>query len=317
MRRIEQSNPSHQASFRESAINDLKQEKGQTQSHIDGIKNRISSIDLERDDFHPGKGHGKGKSQDSFDLFRAVKQGFMNTIKELHKSGQIDKDEYEDKKSDAKQFFEENGKDMRKMFLNISERDLESQIGYIESQIFGNEKGNSINYEQEDIEDPLLDPQAPAASSETKATANDGKKLELTLTSTLKLNNLGNSLLNLLNKVDPFDSPDEVDPSKKDILRGGIINLQGSARELILSLDPSLKDDLDLIDKQVKENPDKNEAYLDYSVAMIPIDMASKAIDVVNNEREGFQGIADADRKSLSADMLDFYEYIANLKQNL
>ena len=50
---------------------------------------------------------------------------------------------------------------------------------------------------------------------------------------------------------------------------------------------------------------------------MIPIDIASKAIDVVNNEREGYQELANKDRKSLSADMLDFYEYLSNLKQNL
>jgi hypothetical protein len=320
MRRVDITDFSHKASFRESAINDLNQEKGQTQSYIDGIKNRISNIDLERGDFHPGKGKYRNeerrRSGDSFDLFRMIKQGFMNIIKGLHNSGDINKEEYKELKSEAKDFFKDNGKDLKKMFLNISQRDLESQLAYIDSKILGQERSSTnINYEQEEIQDDnsLKDPQ----SSQSAKTNNDGKSLELTLTSTLKFNNIGNSLLNLLNKVDPFNSPDEVDPAKKEILNGGIINIQEKTRELILSLDPSLKEDLDAIAAKTKANPDSKEAYLDYSVAMVPIDIASKAIDVVNNEREGFQQLADIDRKTLSADMLDFFEYITNLKNNL
>lgn len=316
MKRIEYKDPTQKASFRESAINDLNQEKGQTQSYIDGIKNRISNIDLERNNFNPKKSKTRERSGDTFDLFRAVKNGFNMMIKELHKSGLINKNEFKEHKAHAKEFFKDNSKDLKKMFLNITQRDLESQIGYIESQILNQERSsNNINYEQEDItEDQALQ---SLNSSQSNKSSNDGKDLELTLTNTLKFNNLGNSVLNLLNKVDPFDSTDEIDPSKKDVLQGGIINIHAKTKELILSLDPNLKEDLDIIDAQVKSDPDKDQAYMDYSVAMVPIDIASKSIDVVNNEREGFQQLADKDRKTLSSDMLDFYEYISNLKQNL
>lgn len=315
MRRLDYTEPSQKASFKESAINDLKQEKGHNQSYIDGVKSRILSIDLGRTDSDCSHKKAKGESKDSFDLFRMIKQGTMGFIKELHESGLIDKEVYKEIKSNAKQFFSENKKDMRKLFSNISQRDLESQMKYMESLIANNGRANNnINYEQEDIEE---DPIQEAQKSQSDKTNNDGKNLELTLTSTLKLNNIGNSLLNLLNKVDPFSSLDEVNAESKTILDAGIENIHGNARDLILSLDPSLKEDLEAIDIQAKANPDKEEDYLDYSVAMVPIDMASKAIDVVNNEREGFQELADTDRKTLSADMLDFYEYLTNLKENL
>lgn len=304
MRPIDSIKFNHQNPLKDHSLNDLRQDKDLKQNHIEAIKNKISSIGVEREDCDCS--HDKDKSSDFFDIFRQVKKGFMNIINMFHQTGEIDKDDYKEKKSDAKEFFQEFGSNVKKLFLNIAQRDLESQLEYIDSKIAGTESSTELDDAHT---------QEQKIQEENKAT--EGKNLQLTLTSTLKFNNLGNSLLNLLNKVDPFQSPDEVDPSQKQTLTEGINNTHAKTRELILSLDPSLKDDLDNIDKKVEANPDKKEAYLNYSVAMIPIDIASKAIDVVNNEREGYQELANKDRKTLSADMLDFYEYLSNLKQNL
>ena len=292
----------------ESSNNILRQEKKSTQGLIAGIKERISSLDFERAG-PPGLRKKHDRSEDSFDLFRMAKQGFMGMLKMFQKTGLIDKDAFEEKKGLVKELFDQNANDLKKMFLRISQRDLESVVELIESQLSSGSKESKVNYEQEEIVDEDLTP--------PENTKNDGKNLELTLTSTLKFNNIGNSLLNLLNKVDPFNSPDEVDPSNKELLSTEIKDIHEKTRGLILSLDPSLKDDLDQVDAKAQANPDQKEAYLNYSVSMVPIDIATKAIDVVNNERDGFQDLANADRKTLAADMLDFYEYLTNLNQSI
>lgn len=317
MRKINNIDFDSKSSIQESRTNDLQQDRDQTQSFISGIKDRISSIDLERDD-RPGK--SSKKQDDSFDAFRMFKQGFTGILKMLQKTGLIDKEDYKEKKADAKNFFKENKPHFKKMFLQITQRDLETVLEYIESQLNENQlnKNSKVNYEQEEIVEDDLNPQVQKEEENKEAsTANDGKNLELTLTSTLKFNNIGNSLLNLLNKVEPFDSPDELNAGDRQMVKSEITDIHSKTKDLILSLDPSLQEELDSVDQRVAQNPDKNEAYMSYSVTMVPIDIASKAIDIVNNEREGFQDLANMDRKSLAADMMDFYEYMTNLKETL
>jgi hypothetical protein len=315
MRKINQLNFDNKSSIQESRTNDLNQDHDQTQSFISDIKNRISSISLDREE---STGRSSKKQDDSFDAFRMFKQGFMGVLKMMQKTGLIDKEDYKEKKEYAKDFFKENKANFKKMFLQITQRDLETVLEYIESQLTQTNKNSKVNYEQEEIIEDDLNPQVHAKEENKEAsTANDGKNLELTLTSTLKFNNIGNSLLNLLNTVEPFDSPDELSVNDRQYVKSEITETHAKTKDLILSLDPSLQDKLNTIDQRVAQNPDKNEAYMSYSVSMVPIDIASKAIDIVNNEREGFQDLADLDRKTLAADMMDFYEYMTNLKENL
>ena len=83
--------------LKDPSLNDLRQDKDQKQNHIDAIKNKISSIGVEREDCDCS--HNKDRSSDFFDIFRRVKKGFMNIINIFHQAGDIDKDDYKEKKS--------------------------------------------------------------------------------------------------------------------------------------------------------------------------------------------------------------------------
>lgn len=297
MRNIRSININIGQALQGQAANNLKQEKSIQESFLSGIKDKISQIDTER-----GFDFEEDKSEQAFNSFRAFKKHVIGFLVSLRHGGSIDKNEFKQTKKAVKQFFKSNKKSLKKMFYKISKRDLESKIDHIDGM---------LSQETENTHPKNLELQ----ELENKEEKDKGQNLELTMTNILKFNNIGNSLLNLLNKVEPFAALTQLDPSKKQDLSEGISSIKDKTKTLILGLDPSLAKDLNAIDKAHQERTEESELYFNYSVAMVPIDIASKAIDVINNEREGFQDLADLDRETLSADMLDFYEYLSNLDQ--
>ena len=320
MRRVGHGNFHKNSAIEHQKLHDCKAEKGVKETILLGIKDKISELAAtEREEPQQHYCCSHDKSESSYNVFREIKKHVNNFLKDLFKSGEMDEEEYHHTKKHVNEFLDENKDEIKELFYSIMERDLTTQIDAIDAQI-AKKTSDVSSAESEEASFSSGGGESDLSSEDISSSARssqDIKKIELTLTNTLQFNNLGNSLLNTLNKVDPFTNPNQLSGANRQIAKADIGSIHAKARETILGLDPSLKDELDQIDAQSSSNPDPEQAYLNYAVAMVPIDISGKAIDIVNNERNGNQEAADLDRQTLTPDMLDFYKYLSNLKANL
>ena len=118
-----------------------------------------------------------------------------------------------------------------------------------------------------------------------------------------------------MNYVEPFYDVDKLSDDLKDVVHNRTDSLLKEFGGIMMEMNPEANGVIDAIDKFVEENPDKAKAFMDYSLVMTPLDMATTAVGIFDLKKDGFDDYAKEDSEVLFNDMKDFYQHLKNLNE--
>ena len=138
---------------------------------------------------------------------------------------------------------------------------------------------------------------------------NNQKFVDLDYSTALAFNKIASSLLSFLNQIDTFDVADDINQVQILILQKTMTNIKNDFQQLLNILQ------IEIEAQNTNQKIDSNKIFLDYTITTLPVDIATKAIDLLNLRNEGCETFCFNLQEALLEDIKDFYSYLVNLER--
>ena len=138
---------------------------------------------------------------------------------------------------------------------------------------------------------------------------NNQKVVDLDYSTALAFNKIASSLLSFLNQIDTFDVADDINQVQVSILQKSMTNIKNDFQQLLNILQ------IEIETQSTNPNIDLNKIFLDYTITTLPVDIATKAIDLLNLRNNGCKTFCFNLQETLLEDIKDFYSYLVNLER--
>jgi len=93
------------------------------------------------------------------------------------------------------------------------------------------------------------------------------------------------------------------------ILQKTMTNIKNDFQQLLNILQ------IEIEAQNTNQKIDSNKIFLDYTITTLPVDIATKAIDLLNLRNEGCETFCFNLQEALLEDIKDFYSYLVNLER--
>lgn len=221
-------------------------------------------------------------SRKYYQVLRDYRFSLKAMIEEYFLTKKIDTNKFSDIKESIFDFVSNKKNCLTAFVFKFVLRDINSQILYLES----------------------------VADFDTDSTEllNDQKVIDLDYSTALAFNKIASSLLSFLNQIDTFDVADDINQVQILILQKTMTNIKNDFQQLLNILQ------IEIEAQNTNQKIDSNKIFLDYTITTLPVDIATKAIDLLNLRNEGCKTFCFNLQEVLLEDIKDFYSYLVNLE---
>lgn len=222
-------------------------------------------------------------SRKYYQVLRDYRFSLKAMIEEYFLTKKIDTNKFLDIKESIFDFVSNKKNCLTAFVFKFVLRDINSQILYLES----------------------------VADFDTDSTEllNDQKVIDLDYSTALAFNKIASSLLSFLNQIDTFDVADDINQVQILILQKTMTNIKNDFQQLLNILQ------IEIEAQNTNQKIDSNKIFLDYTITTLPVDIATKAIDLLNLRNEGCKTFCFNLQEALLEDIKDFYSYLVNLER--
>jgi hypothetical protein len=222
-------------------------------------------------------------SRKYYQVLRDYRFSLKAMIEEYFLTKKIDTNKFSDIKESIFDFVSNKKNCLTAFVFKFVLRDINSQILYLES----------------------------VADFDTDSTEllNDQKVIDLDYSTALAFNKIASSLLSFLNQIDTFDVADDINQVQILILQKTMTNIKNDFQQLLNILQ------IEIEAQNTNQKIDSNKIFLDYTITTLPVDIATKAIDLLNLRNEGCKTFCFNLQEALLEDIKDFYSYLVNLER--
>ena len=222
-------------------------------------------------------------SRKYYQVLRDYRFSLKAMIEEYFLTKKIDTNKFSDIKESIFDFVSNKKNCLTAFVFKFVLRDINSQILYLES----------------------------VADFDTDSTEllNDQKVMDLDYSTALAFNKIASSLLSFLNQIDTFDVADDINQVQILILQKTMTNIKNDFQQLLNILQ------IEIEAQNTNQKIDSNKIFLDYTITTLPVDIATKAIDLLNLRNEGCKTFCFNLQEALLEDIKDFYSYLVNLER--
>jgi len=222
-------------------------------------------------------------SRKYYQVLRDYRFSLKAMIEEYFLTKKIDTNKFSDIKESIFDFVSNKKNCLTAFVFKFVLRDINSQILYLES----------------------------VADFDTDSTEllNDQKVIDLDYSTALAFNKIASSLLSFLNQIDTFDVADDINQVQILILQKTMTNIKNDFQQLLNILQ------IEIEAQNTNQKIDSNKIFLDYTITTLPVDIATKAIDLLNLRNEGCETFCFNLQEALLEDIKDFYSYLVNLER--
>jgi hypothetical protein len=222
-------------------------------------------------------------SRKYYQVLRDYRFSLKAMIEEYFLTKKIDTNKFLDIKESIFDFVSNKKNCLTAFVFKFVLRDINSQILYLES----------------------------VADFDTDSTEllNDQKVIDLDYSTALAFNKIASSLLSFLNQIDTFDVADDINQVQILILQKTMTNIKNDFQQLLNILQ------IEIEAQNTNQKIDSNKIFLDYTITTLPVDIATKAIDLLNLRNEGCETFCFNLQEALLEDIKDFYSYLVNLER--